>query len=96
MPCRCIRLWEGSWLNIAKSVPYILARPHSHWAQEVIAWLETDARAWNREPAPCMGLEASCQTSPSKHFTNQSCVLSQARTFIGYSPHLPDFSTTAS
>ena len=47
----------GSWLNMAESIQRIVTRralsgQHPQSAQEIIAWLECVARAWNREPTP--------------------------------------------
>ena len=47
----------GSWLNMAESVQRILARralegQHPATADQIIEWLETTARGWNRQPTP--------------------------------------------
>jgi hypothetical protein len=47
----------GSWLNMAESVQRILTRralsgQHPQSSAEIIAWLESTARAWNRQPTP--------------------------------------------
>ena len=47
----------GSWLNMAESVQRILTRralagQHPHSSDEIMAWLEATARAWNRQPTP--------------------------------------------
>lgn len=47
----------GSWLNMAESVQRILVRralagQHPATPQQVISWLESVARAWNRAPTP--------------------------------------------
>ncbi len=47
----------GSWLNMAESVQRILTRralgaQHPRSSGEIIEWLETTARAWNRQPTP--------------------------------------------
>lgn len=47
----------GSWLNMAESIQRILVRralsgQHPSGPSEIIDWLETTARAWNREPTP--------------------------------------------
>lgn len=47
----------GSWLNMTESIQRILIRrglagQHPTQPSEIIAWLETVARAWNRNPTP--------------------------------------------
>jgi hypothetical protein len=47
----------GSWLNMAESIQRILERRalHGHHPTqpaEIIAWLESAARSWNRNPTP--------------------------------------------
>ncbi len=47
----------GSWLNMAESVQRILKRwalvgQHPTTTDEIIAWLEAVAAAWNRNPVP--------------------------------------------
>ena len=47
----------GSWLNMTESIQRILkqralAGQHPSQPQEIIAWLEAVARAWNRNPTP--------------------------------------------
>jgi hypothetical protein len=47
----------GSWLNMAESIQRILKRraldgSQPTTAEEIIAWLEAVARAWNRNPTP--------------------------------------------
>lgn len=47
----------GSWLNMAESIQRILERraldgQHPTTPVEIIAWLETAAQSWNREPTP--------------------------------------------
>ena len=47
----------GSYLNMAESIQRILNRraldgQHPRTPEEIIAWLEATARAWNREPTP--------------------------------------------
>lgn len=47
----------GSWLNMAESIQRILKRraldgQHPESTDEIIAWLEAVARAWNRNPTP--------------------------------------------
>jgi DDE superfamily endonuclease len=47
----------GSWLNMAESIQRILKRralsgQHPSTTDEIIAWLEAVARAWNRNPTP--------------------------------------------
>jgi len=47
----------GSWLNMAESIQRILKRRAVEGSQptttdEIIAWLETVAAAWNRDPTP--------------------------------------------
>lgn len=47
----------GSWLNMAESIQRILSRralsgTHPSSPQEIIAWLEAVARAWNQDPTP--------------------------------------------
>ena len=47
----------GSWLNMAESIQRILKRRaldghHPQTPEEIIAWLEAEARGWNREPTP--------------------------------------------
>jgi len=47
----------GSWLNMAESVQRILVRralsgQHPESPQQIISWLESTARAWNRAPTP--------------------------------------------
>jgi DDE superfamily endonuclease len=47
----------GSWLNMAESIQRILVRrallgQHPRGPSEIMDWLETTARAWNREPTP--------------------------------------------
>ena len=47
----------GSWLNMAESIQRILKRRALEGSQptttdEIIAWLEAVARAWNRRPTP--------------------------------------------
>ena len=46
---------SGSWLNMAESIQRILKRralsgQHPSTTDEIIAWLEAVARAWNRHP----------------------------------------------
>ncbi|MDQ5850977.1 MAG: transposase [Chloroflexota bacterium] len=48
---------SGSWLNMAESMQRILkqralAGQHPTATDEIIAWLEAVARAWNRDPTP--------------------------------------------
>jgi len=48
---------SGSWLNMAESIQRILKRralagQHPTTTDEIIAWLEAVARAWNRHPTP--------------------------------------------
>jgi DDE superfamily endonuclease len=48
---------SGSWLNMAESIQRILKRralagQHPTATEEIIAWLEAVARAWNRNPTP--------------------------------------------
>lgn len=48
---------SGSWLNQAESIQRILKRRaldghHPKTPDEMIAWLESAARGWNREPTP--------------------------------------------
>jgi len=47
----------GSWLNMAESIQRILKRralagQYPTQPDEIIAWLEAVARAWNRNPTP--------------------------------------------
>lgn len=47
----------GSWLNMAESIQRILKRralagQHPRTTDQIIAWLEAVARAWNRQPTP--------------------------------------------
>ena len=47
----------GSWLNMAESIQRILKRralegQHPESTDEIIAWFEAVARAWNRNPTP--------------------------------------------
>jgi hypothetical protein len=47
----------GSWLNMAESIQRILERraldgQHPTTPAQIIDWLETTARSWNREPTP--------------------------------------------
>lgn len=47
----------GSWLNMAESLQRILERraldgQHPTTPAQIIAWLETAAQSWNREPTP--------------------------------------------
>jgi len=47
----------GSWLNMAESVQRIivsraLAGQHPSGPEQIMEWLESTARAWNREPTP--------------------------------------------
>ena len=47
----------GSWLNMAESIRRIVTRraldgQHPQSGQEIIEWLESVARAWNRAPTP--------------------------------------------
>ncbi|MDP9311789.1 MAG: transposase, partial [Chloroflexota bacterium] len=46
-----------SWLNMAESIQRILKRraldgSHPQSPEEIIAWFEAVAAAWNREPTP--------------------------------------------
>jgi hypothetical protein len=48
---------SGSWLNLAEAVPRILVRralagQHPESTEEIIAWLEDTAAAWNEDPTP--------------------------------------------
>jgi hypothetical protein len=48
---------SGSWLNMAESLQRILTRralagQHPQTPQQLIAWLEATARAWNTDPTP--------------------------------------------
>jgi hypothetical protein len=48
---------SGSWLNTAESLQRILSRRalaghHPQTADEIIAWLEATAAAWNATPTP--------------------------------------------
>ncbi len=48
---------SGSWLNMAESLQRILIRralagQHPHSSEQLIAWLEATARAWNADPTP--------------------------------------------
>jgi hypothetical protein len=47
----------GSWLNMAESIQRVLKRralagQHPQTPAEIIAWLESTARGWNRQPTP--------------------------------------------
>ena len=47
----------GSWLNMAESIQRVLERraldgQHPTSPAEIITWLETVARSWNRTPTP--------------------------------------------
>lgn len=47
----------GSWLNMAESIQRILLRralegQHPQTPEQIIAWLEAVARAWNEDPTP--------------------------------------------
>jgi DDE superfamily endonuclease len=48
---------SGSWLNMAESIQRILKRralagAHPHTPEEIIAWFDAVAQAWNRNPTP--------------------------------------------
>ncbi|MCZ7568943.1 MAG: transposase [Ardenticatenaceae bacterium] len=48
---------SGSWLNMAESIQRILKRralegAHPRTPDDIIAWFEAVARAWNRQPTP--------------------------------------------
>ncbi len=48
---------SGSWLNMAESIQRILKRraldgSHPQSPEEIIAWFEAVAEAWNRDPTP--------------------------------------------
>jgi hypothetical protein len=48
---------SGSWLNMAESIQRIIVRRalaghHPQSPEEIIAWLEAVAQAWNRNPTP--------------------------------------------
>jgi hypothetical protein len=48
---------SGSWLNMAESIQRILLRralagQHPQTPEQIIAWLEATARAWNADPTP--------------------------------------------
>ena len=56
----------GSWLNMAESIQRILERralhgQHPTQPAEIIAWLESAARSWNRNPTAfvCLGWKTS-------------------------------------
>lgn len=47
----------GSWLNMTESIQRILVRralagEHPRQPEQIIDWLEADARGWNRDPTP--------------------------------------------